>query len=146
MTVGTKGGRQIRKIVFRGKSYTDNAWHYGYYFYRFGTPFSAERYEILEGSGLGFNCPAESIGQYTGVKDANGKPIYEGDIVAYDDSDGGYEYQGCVKRAGLIAYGDFGFFIVGTVATTIDDLYIKDGRCEDVEVIGNVVDNPELLD
>jgi len=80
--------------------------------------------------------------QYTCLKDKNGKEIYEGDIVAFEDSDGGYEYQDLVINTGIVEYGDLGFYFTNRVAVEMDDFYIKDGRCDEVEVIGNIYENP----
>ncbi len=89
-------------------------------------------------------CEAELM-QYTGLKDKNGKEIYEGDIVAFEDSDGGYEYPDLAVNAGIVEYGELGFYFTNRVAVEMDDFYIKDGRCDDIEVIGNIYENPEML-
>ena len=86
------------------------------------------------------------IMQYTGVKDKNGKEIFEGDIVAFEDSDGGYEYPDVVVNTGIVEYGEFGFYFTDRVAAEMYDFYIKDGRCDDVEVIGNIYENQEILE
>lgn len=83
--------------------------------------------------------------QSTGLKGKNGVEIFEGDVVAFEDSDGGYEYQDIVINTGIVEYGELGFYFTNRVAVDMDDFYIKDGRCDDVEVIGNIYENPELL-
>jgi uncharacterized phage protein (TIGR01671 family) len=89
-------------------------------------------------------CDVELM-QSTGLKDTNGEEIYEGDIVAFEDSDGGYEYPDLAINTGIVEYGELGFYFTNRVAVEMDDFYIKDGRCDEVEVIGNIHDNPELM-
>ena len=83
--------------------------------------------------------------QYTELKDKNGAGIYEGDIVAFEDSDGGYEYPDLAVNTGIVEYGELGFYFTNRIAVEMDDFYIKDGRCDEVEVIGNIYENPELM-
>ena len=79
----------------------------------------------------------------TGLVDRNGKEIFEGDIVAFEDSDGEYEYQDLVINTGVVEHGGFGFYFTNRVAVEMGDFYIKDGRCDDIVVIGNIYATPE---
>ena len=94
-----------------------------------------------------FVCAVDpaTVGQYTGLTDRNGKKIFEGDIVLFEDEcPSNYEYHDCTEmRCGAIEYGDNCFYITNRIAVTMEDL-IYDGKL-DVEVIGNIHDNPEFL-
>ena len=140
----------MREIKFRGKSKYYGTWVYGYYVapdiicrgYEYG-----DHAEILL---IGAEeVDPKTVGQYTNYKNKNGKEIYEGDIV-------GFVRENAFKERGLI---------IGIIKYHPDRLaYIvsncivrqPDGEKEkwdytflsedDLEVIGNIYDNPELLE
>ena len=129
----------MREILFRGKT-AEGDWTYGYYVHTpkrtgaFGQTVSqadVDRHHILT-----MKCNIikeiypETIGQYTGLTDKNGKKIFEGDIVK--NSIGTF----IVK----FLYGTF-------CCSLIEENYLTElcsihNQCE---VIGNIHDNPELL-
>ena len=128
----------MREILFRGKRIDTGAWVQGYYFKIWDEHYIC--WGTTNGEVNKLLVAPETVGQYTGLSDKNGKEIYEGDIVTFEDSDGGYEYQDIVINTGIVEYGELGFYFTNRVAVEMDDFYIKDGRCDDVEVIGNIHD------
>lgn len=124
-----------REIKFRGKSIMDNS--YGEWLHSSGIKYGDD-VELMycdEDTLEEWNyINKDTLGQYTGLHDKNGKEIYEGDIVKikYRDED-----------IGKVIYEHNGFSID---VTNMNKNY---GRVSFVnnfmEVIGNIYDNPELL-
>lgn len=86
-----------------------------------------------------------TVGQYTGLKDRNGVWIFEGDVVRCNDARG-YIRFGTYASAYSSRETHVGFYIEWIVDTMlrIDLAYWVDkGK---IEVIGNVHDNPELME
>lgn len=84
--------------------------------------------------------------QYTGSRDKNGKEIYEGDIVTFEDVECDAEgYRDNVfLNCGVVVYDEesMRFFFTNRQTVDMDDIYVS----EDVEVIGNIYENAELLE
>lgn len=137
----------MREILFRGKT-PGGWWVYGdhikdriqtdgkpneYIMIRFFNVFEGEDFEDYE-----FIIP-ETIGQYTGLKDKNGKMIFEGDVVCGING----SFNGCPCEWGPfpIEYDEseakFRVPLWGT--------HENNDRTHWFEIIGNIHDNPELL-
>lgn len=90
-------------------------------------------FSLSKGVSLKFNIEPD-LEQYTGLKDKNGKEIYEGDIVDYND-DG--------ECVGVVKY-DAPEFYLDADATNWARMFLKGAPHQ--KVIGNIHENPELLE
>ena len=122
----------MREIKFKGVDIADDKWIYGSlvkvgedYHILGGGETEAHEYNIVD---------EESIGQYTGLKDKNGKEIYEGDILESDDKDAMYVRwdEQSVE-----------FYLMGP---NNEAAVLNVWHVDDTEVIGNIFENKELLD
>ena len=149
----------MREILFRGKRADNKEWFYGDLMQ---VP-SKEFCSIIEQKDLAANRTviAETVGQYTGLTDKNGKKIFEGDIVKtqpfydipYSEKRKSKQFIGVVKYRvrtfngnkfyakqdyhgewGLTFYEEFGKYN-----------HYSWGELWGCEIIGNIHDNPELL-
>ena len=133
---------EIRRIVFRGKRTDTREWVYGdlienqgrYYIYHATSDTTRvnEDNSILV---LGEEVDLDTVGQYTGLKDRIGKDVWEGDLLSSD---------GIVCEVAYDEYRASFHLIIDKIkgSTPLGDMM----RSFEFQVIGNIHDNPELLE
>ena len=128
----------IRSIIFRGKRIDDGEWVEGLYvrrgskdnyiftnkLLRFGCNLAYEDYRVIP----------ETVGQYTGMDDRNGRKIFEGDIVEYSGTHHQVVFE---KRCGNAYFG----IVMSEIETWGFSNVAPANR---MEVLGNIHDNPNL--
>lgn len=128
----------MRNILFRGKSIDSEEWQIGNLMQN---PYTEETL-ILRGADFYIVNP-DTVGQFTGLNDKFNIPIYEGDIVAEYDPDTGLYNK---KHGAPVVYHEASFCLKYT--TSCSPVYhpLKREDCEYLVVIGNVHDNPEMVE
>ena len=129
----------MRDILFRGKRLDNGVWIEGF--------FVEKKYPLLESdvcsafilaqhgdSFVWYPVDPSTVGQYTGLNDKNGEQIFEGDILTVDGEDGFFVLEFQEDTARFVMSGD-------SIVVDFDNFW----SCE-VEVMGNIHDNPELLE
>lgn len=143
----------MREILFRGKR-SDGEWAFGSLLkVTFnGTTYNlifADNFLFVLGQAKAMEHAAvipETVGQFTGLTDKNGKKIFEGDIVHVLGNQQVEDWKN-VNYIGSIAYLDAGFCVIdGTIENHALRRYQLPRLDFDLEVIGNIHDNPELLE
>ena len=141
----------MREILFRGKM--DNGeWVYGSFCTDALEQFNGlcgvdgfiRLYDKEKGKMQTYEVDRETVGQYTGLMDKNGKRIFDGDIVAQN----WYDYDEPRDDSfGKVVFCEYDCSF--SVMDVNKDGFMPLGRCGsyhwEVEVIGNVHDNPEML-
>lgn len=114
----------MRQIKFRGKRLNDE-WLFGYLI-------KQGAYFFIQNEKGGNDCVIEpTVGQFTGLTDRNGKEGYKGDIVRYEDLGIGVIEWDSVLAQFFLNFGK--------------DYEMRMTILSDSEIIGNIFDNPELL-
>jgi len=131
-----------RQILFRGRK--GNVWYFGdLQRDQDGSTFISF-YDEIEHARRVKPVDSETVGQFTGLIDKNGKQIFEGDIVRFDD-------YCCVEKVTTIAMGVVNFSdaefcieqISGIDRGWMNSFYNPDGRSfswNELEIIGNIFD------
>lgn len=125
----------MREILFRGKRTDNYEWIEGSLCTTIPSDedFYTISYFDFEGYYIEEKVIPETVGQYTGLTDKNGKKIFEGDILTAHFVSNRYKQQFEV----IFEKGIF-FFDNKCVKVPVWDIY-------SLKVIGNIHDNPELL-
>jgi uncharacterized phage protein (TIGR01671 family) len=144
----------MREIKFRGRRLDNGKWESGDLLENQGRNFiyHATSESTIEDNDDGHivvvavEVDPATVGQYTGLKDKNGKKIYEGDIINW--------LMHRMDRTGYIEEGRVEFRTNEQATVVINKFTTKDGResvrnilncLNDLKVIGNIHDNPELM-
>ena len=152
----------MRDIKFRGKPLLNNAWIVGYLiidnisdkYYILPNGNSCNESDKMGEEGLlhifTFEVDKKTIGQYTGLKDRNMKEIYEGDIVKITEKKNILKHK-VIPMKPIIAEISWSeeYLAYILITTSAKDAFenLADYLEEyDLEVIGNIYDNPELLE
>lgn len=136
----------MREIKFRGKRVDNGEWVDGWYVGYSEAQGYIHR-DYIDKDEV-WSVDAETVGQYTGLKDKNGVEIYEGDMLASGGADEWY-IGGCVSYCDdkdcMLAGG---FFLAEDTEGHVSDFWENDWSeiVVHMEVIGNIHDNPELME
>ena len=116
----------MHEILFRGKRKGNNFWIRG-------DLVRINNICYIYIAGIPREVAPETVGQYTGVTDKNGVKIFEGDILSTP------------KWKGVVTWGDGygGYCVQHGINRPAIDIVMNEF---DVEVIGNIYDNPELME
>ena len=126
------------EILFRGKRIDTGEWVYGDFYRKCGITGIVHDHRISTRDGMAYPVIPETVGWCTGLIDKNGKDIFDGDVLHWDSHRGwyvGYE-NGAFRRIPL------------------SDIQRWNWRHHPLEqeglktwgVIGNIHDNPELVE
>lgn len=124
----------MREILFRGKRLNNGKWVEGYFFRQYGIN------EIITADNkLYYHVAPETVGQYI-CKDKNGDKMFEGDIIKANDN-----------LIGAVEWNDtFAKYIVCYNQISGNWFDFEGENCYpvalDCVIIGNIYDNPELLE
>ena len=92
-----------------------------------------------------YDVDPSTIGQYTGLTDKNGKKIFEGDIIKYKNTDG-IKFNGVALTViGKVVYNEKNASFAISGKDEIGAKHYDYFPIKNIEVIGNIHDNPELL-
>jgi len=133
----------IRPIKFRGKRIDNGEWIYGNLVTMHGrntewtTGIQVRFYGAIKYGSV--EVDPKTVGQFTGLKDKNGKEIFEDDIVNLRKARGITIDYGFFEITGQVFYHNGSYYIGG------QDVLLSSMKPLDVEIIGNIYENLELL-
>ena len=139
------------RYLFRGKRKDNGKWVYGGIYYQKADEVKEEAVYIIGASlndvGAAYEVISETVGQCTGLKDKNGKLIFEGDTLESRASENKEDWE-----RWIVAFFDGSFCFERDIPKKRKHKHEQNLLCVDeielygLTVIGNIHDNPELLE
>lgn len=123
----SKGDIGMREVMYRALSTNNKDWIYG-----FPLLYGFENW-IADFGGMKKNIKSKTVGQFTGLKDKNGEGIFEGDVY----------HQGDPRITYTVVWHDSGLIGKQNGSSSYAGLSHWQER---IEVIGNIHENPKLLE
>ena len=142
----------MREVLFRGKRTDNGEWVKGYLYITHTGAHEIGSYDAeINIERLTFDVLPETVGQYTGLTDKNGVKIFEGDIVKTHYANA--QKSDFIEQV-VFHNGKFCAYFSNQLCKQWANLYDgtehlpqdKSVYMDSVEVIGNIHDNPELLE
>ena len=152
----------MREILFRGKRVDNGEWVCGYYVLR-KRPYFKDKganfehiicdnlviddfndKHFVDTIPITYSVDPETVGQYTGLTDKNGRKIFEGDICKFkrfNDVHIGKVVFNVTTASFIMWYQP----IVGAYGEKATQKMLL-SVCDNIEVVGNIHDNPELME
>lgn len=126
----------MKAIKFRAKRLDNGEWVNGFVLFNHDKS-EAVIVKLTDTELVCENVIPDTVSQFTGYSDLNGKRIYDGDIVKFTAHDALGNELG--NQQGVVKF-KFGCYLIG--GYNMYDILLND---EEAVVIGNIHDNPELL-
>lgn len=128
----------MREILFRGKRKNNGKWVYGNLFIPDNPDTPTQICTGTDVVRIFYDINPETVGQYTGLTDKNGTKIFEGDICEFTNADG--------EKTPYKVLWDFHRWLVQMGCENIYPDDLDEDFAGWAEIIGNIHDNPELLE
>ena len=143
----------MMEILFRGKRTINGDWVYGYFVHGNERKSLRDSIFVYDSETQSFNdyeINPSTLGQYTGLTDKNGKSIFDGDILhisKISDGLGGYYQPPLDYPVNVVVKWDLCAWMWETLCEDKRYISFPDAWCHyECEVIGNITDNPELIE
>lgn len=138
------------RYLFRGKRKDNGKWIYGGIYYQKADEVKEEAVYIIGASlndvGAAYEVIPETVEQCTGLTDKNGRLIFEGDIMISPIGRKGIVSFGTYKPWSTSDSDDFESWKLSVVGMNNTECGLGKSCTEFMKVIGNIHDNPELLE
>lgn len=130
----------MREILFRGKHSEKSRWDYGDLYIDHDKVYIGMR-ETMHGVRVHGEVIPDTVGQYTGLTDKNGKKIFEGDIVRFSLITGRSLVPQGLRQVTFSA----GSFMIEDPYSGDDETISRIAASVEFEVVGNIHDNPDMI-